>query len=247
MPDLIIGNTVVPYTLRRSPTARKARITVTPDLVELVVPDAANEDQIARVLESKRVWIYEHHQRMVERVTGMHTIHRFMTGAKVPYRGRLARLTVEGAEDRMVSISYKNGFLVSVPEWVSGGRREALIESELRLWFKRRLRRDTMEMARRLGAPVGLVAKAIRIKDQKHMWGSCGRDRIVNLNWRLIFAPKAVLEYAVAHELAHLAERNHSPAFWSLVRRLVPDYEGRKDWLEANEHVLGYRYVPVEI
>ncbi|MBO6561152.1 MAG: M48 family metallopeptidase [Nisaea sp.] len=247
MPDLIIGNTVVPYTLRRSASARKARITVTPDQVELVVPEAANEDQIARVLESKRAWIYEHHQRMAERSAEMHTIHRFMTGAKVPYRGRLVRLTVQRTDKPVVSVEYRNGFLVSVPEWVTERNREAVIEGELRLWFKVRLRRDTREMARRLGEPAGLVAKAIRIKDQKHMWGSCGRDRVVNLNWRLIFAPKAVLEYAVAHELAHLEERNHTSAFWSLVRRLVPDYERRKDWLEANEHVLGYRYVPVEI
>lgn len=247
MPELIVGTTVIPYVLHRSLVAKQARITVTPDQVEVVVPDAANDDQIERVLAKKRAWIVEHHLAMKERAAGMHTIRRFATGAKVPYRGRLARLTVDRTDDRVVSVAYRNGLVVSLPDWVGERDRETVIESELRLWFKGRLRRDTSEMARRLGDPAGLSAKAVRIKDQEHMWGSCGRDRTVNLNWRLIFAPKPVLEYAVAHELAHLAERNHTPAFWYLVRRLVPDYEGRKRWLDTNEHVLGYRYVPVEI
>jgi hypothetical protein len=56
--------------------------------------------------------------------------------------------------------------------------------------------------------------QGVRIKDQKHVWGSCGPDRIVNLNWHLIFAPKTVLEYAVVHELCHLRHRNHDRSFW---------------------------------
>lgn len=247
MPDLVIGNAVVPYTLRRSPTAKKARIMVTPGLVEVVVPDAANDDQIARVLEKKRAWIFEHHQRMSERVASMHSIRRFMTGAKIPYRGRLARLTVETTDDHLVTIAYRNGFKIECPSQISEAQRDAVIESELRLWMKARLRRDLKAMARPLGARLGTRPRDIRIKDQKSLWGSCGQDRIVNLNWRLVFAPRQVLEYALAHEMAHLRERHHGPAFWSVVRSLMPDYELHKAWLERNEHLLGYRVIPVEI
>lgn len=247
MPELVIGNVTIPYTLLRSPTARKARITVTPDRVEVVVPDASNDDQVARVLEKKRVWIFEHHQRMAERLEGMHTIRRFATGAKVPYRGRLARLTVGTTDERLVSIAYRSGFKIDCPGQIPEEGRDAVIESELRLWMKTRLRRDLQALARPLAARLGIKPKGIRVKDQRSMWGNCGQDRVVNLNWRLAYAPKQVLEYALAHEMTHLRERHHGPAFWSVVRSLMPDYEVHKAWLERNEHLLGYRVIPVEI
>ncbi|WP_420564724.1 M48 family metallopeptidase [Thalassobaculum sp.] len=247
MPDLVVGNAVIPYTLRRSPTARKARITVTPDQVEVVVPAAANDDQIARILAKKRAWIFEHHQRMAERLAGMHTIRRFTTGAKIPYRGRLARLTVGTTAERLVSISYRSGFTIDCPHQIPEEGRDAVIESELRLWMKTRLRHDVQALARPLAARLGTKPRDIRVKDQRTMWGSCGQDRVVNLNWRLVFAPRQVLEYALAHEMAHLRERHHGAAFWSVVRSLMPDYEPHKAWLEANEHLLGYRVIPVEI
>lgn len=247
MPDLVIGDAVVPYTLTRSVLAKKARITVTPDLVEVVVPEAATTDQIAKVLDQKRAWIFEYHQRMNERLAGMHTIRRFSSGAKIPYRGRLARLTVATTQEKSVAIAYRHGFQIGCPEWISEGQRDGVIETELRLWMKARLRRDLTVMARPLEALHGLKPKAIRIKDQKHFWGSCGRDKIVNLNWRLVFAPKQVLHYALVHEMAHLRERNHDDGFWSLVRSMMPEYLAQKEWLERNEHLLGYRFIPVEI
>jgi predicted metal-dependent hydrolase len=83
----------------------------------------------------------------------------------------------------------------------------------------------------------------VQVKDQKYGWGSCGRDRVVNLNWHLVFAPKTVLEYAVVHELCHLRHRNHDRDFWRLVGTILPDWEARKAWLDGNEHFLTLRRV----
>jgi predicted metal-dependent hydrolase len=51
--------------------------------------------------------------------------------------------------------------------------------------------------------------------------------------------PKPVFEYVVVHEVCHLEHRDHSPAFWALVKRVVPDYQERKEWLEEHEVRLG--------
>ena len=115
--------------------------------------------------------------------------------------------------------------------------------SALRLWLRKRLGEDAQAFVREHGEPNALKPKAVRIKDQKHLWGSCGRGRIVNLNWHLIFAPKPVLEYAVVHELCHMRHRNHDFAFWRLVGSLLPDWKARKAWLEANEHLLTLRRI----
>jgi predicted metal-dependent hydrolase len=53
-------------------------------------------------------------------------------------------------------------------------------------------------------------------------------------NWRLIMAPPAVLDYVAAHEVAHLVEMNHSPAFWAVVARLYPNWQVQRDWLKSN-------------
>ncbi len=246
MPVLTVGDTEIPYVLKRSPVARRARITVMPDEVEVVVPELATDEQIARALHRKRAWIFEQTRAVQAKAAKGHVIHRFATGAKIPYRGRLMKLTVVPGDDALVGITYRNGFLIEYPQAASPASRDALIESALRLWLMKRVREDVGEFARRYAGD-GLKPKSILVKNQKHLWGSCGQDRVVNLNWKLVFAPKAVLEYAVVHELCHLKHRNHDDAFWQLVGCHVPDWRERKLWLERNEHLLGFEKVETVI
>jgi hypothetical protein len=77
-----------------------------------------------------------------------------------------------------------------------------------------------------------MKASSVQAKHFLRLWGSCGKDGSIRINRRLIFAPKPVLEYVVAHELAHLIERNHSPKFWQTVASVLPEYERPKAWLD---------------
>lgn len=238
MPTLVVGASQIDYILRRSLSAKRARITVTPTEVEVVVPTWATEDDIAAALHRRREWLALQRREMTARVAATPKIGHFVTGAKIPYRGRRARLTVEQTDTIAVEVTYRNGFYVACPSILSEASRDPLIETALRLWFRRQVRRDVTAFVRKHGTEKGLKPRGIQIKDQKHFWGSCGADRIVNLNWHLIFAPKTVLEYAVVHEICHLRHRSHDPAFWGLVGSILPDWEVRKRWLERNEHLL---------
>lgn len=238
MPTLTVGNTSIEYLLKRSDTATRARITVTPKSVEVVVPTSATAEEIQGVLDRRRAWLFEQTRRMAAQAASANTVHRFVTGAKIPYRGRLMRLRVESSDDPQVEVSYRNGFLVQCPRSTPSAAKDDLIESALRLWLRKRLRTDVAEFVDRHGEPNGLKPKGIAIKEQKHLWGSCGRDRVVNLNWHLIFAPRTVLEYAVVHELCHLRHRTHDRDFWGLVGTILPDWEARKAWLDQNEQFL---------
>ncbi len=148
------------------------------------------------------------------------------------------RLIVKATSTRGISITYQGGFLVHVPRSFADGQHDSHVRAALVDWFQERLHDDAAAFARKHAVRLGEVPRAIHVKEQKHLWGSCGKDRIVNLNWRLIFMPKTVLEYVVVHELCHLVNRNHSSGFWAAVRRLLPDYEPRKVWLER--HGAGY-------
>ena len=68
----------------------------------------------------------------------------------------------------------------------------------------------------------------ISVRNSKGRWGSCSSDGALSFNYRLIKIPVELAEYVVAHELAHLAEHNHGPRFWSLVERAIPDYKKRR-------------------
>jgi predicted metal-dependent hydrolase len=84
---------------------------------------------------------------------------------------------------------------------------------------------------------MSVQSRAVRIKRMQTRWGSCGGKNDINLNWLLSFAPAAVLEYVLVHELCHIRHRDHSPSFWAMVREHCPGYAGERAWLK--EHGAG--------
>jgi len=92
-------------------------------------------------------------------------------------------------------------------------------------------------LADRLGCPLNDVT----IKDTKSRWGSCSSMHNINYSWRIALAPETVIDYLIAHEVAHLRHQDHSRAFWRCVRELYPEAEAGKVWLRLHSREL-YRY-----
>lgn len=80
----------------------------------------------------------------------------------------------------------------------------------------------------------------IFFKNNSSNWGSCSSLGNINISTKLLLAPEEVLDYVCIHELAHLIQRNHSPKFWDLVGKSMPDYRNKIDWLKLNGHKLSY-------
>ena len=89
------------------------------------------------------------------------------------------------------------------------------------------LGRKALDFARQMGVSFGRIT----IKEQKTRWGSCSSRGNLNFNWKLMLAPEEVQDYVVVHELAHLKEMNHSPAFYGEVEKIMPDYRLWQKWL----------------
>ncbi len=80
---------------------------------------------------------------------------------------------------------------------------------------------------------LGVKPRALRLKDTRSRWGSCAPDGTLAFSWRLVMAPGWVLDYVVAHEVAHLKELNHSARFWAHVSRLTPHRDDAVEWLRV--------------
>jgi predicted metal-dependent hydrolase len=101
-------------------------------------------------------------------------------------------------------------------------------------YLRREAKRDLEAASRRFAGELGVHVKRVAVRDQSSRWGSCSTSGALSFSWRLILAPRSVLEYLAAHEVAHLLEMNHSARFWRLVQRLCPDHERAKVWLDVH-------------
>lgn len=234
MPSIQVGNTTIPYEIRRSSIAKKKSIVVTPNNVEVIAPDDADEWAVLSFVEAKRRWVFTKLTEMNERLAFLerHTYHRLQSGAKIRFRGRNAALTIRAVEQPDFEIKFNGGFDIAAPKHLSGDELEAALGREMILWFRSYLKTDVEALRRRYERLTGLSATGSAITHSATLWGSLTRSGVIKINWHLIEAPKAILEYVVLHELCHTAHRNHTPAFWALIAQHMPDYPSRKRWLE---------------
>lgn len=246
MPSVRVGRTEIAYELRRSALVSERRITVTPGAVEVLARAADSEAEIKDFLSRKRVWLLNAVRELDEVSATRAVVPRFMTGSKIPFRGRKASLIVRRTDGPHIHIDFKGRFIVDLPDWVTPEAAEAVVATELKLWLKQRVRRDVIEIARAYRKRFDLRPKAVRVGDLASGWGSCGPEGTVQINWLLVFAPKRVLEYVVVHEMAHLRHRSHGEEFWAFLGEIMPDYAIPKGWLATHQGSLDASFLVVK-
>ena len=210
------GSPAVPLTLRRSARARRIslRISQLDGRVTLTLPRGVPEAQALDFAAEKEGWIRTHLEaRPADVAVG--------PGAVLPVEG-VARRVVAGP-GRGVQLFADE---ISVPE-ASAARR---LQSWLRELARDRLTAAADSYARTLGRDFSRIT----LRDTRSRWGSCSAQGALMFSWRLVLAPPEVLHYVAAHEVAHLAEMNHSPAFWALVERLHGPCDAPRGWLRAH-------------
>jgi len=100
----------------------------------------------------------------------------------------------------------------------------AQIEKIVMAWYREQALTHFGQRLKLYAAKLGVSLPQLRLSRAKTQWGSCDARGIIHLNWRLIQMPVHLIDYVVAHELSHLIEMNHSPAFWKTVESVYPDY-----------------------
>lgn len=216
---ITIGNEILPILIKRHRASRRFVIRYQPSrhAVSLTLPRYASLRQALRFAEEKREWI----GRQIEKKPP----HIFFTdGQVIPFLGRDLRLCHRGGR----GVVRMEGDSVFVPGDT------AFMARRVREWMKVEAKKEMTARTHTHAFSLGVRVKKITLRDTGSCWGSCSKGGNLSLSWRLAFAPPAVLDYVVAHEVAHIAEHNHSPAFWALVAQLCPHYKQAKAWLTAH-------------
>ena len=223
--EIIFDRAVYLVHLRRHRQARRytLRIDATSRQVVLTIPPRGSLKEARDFAQQHGAWIAARLKRLPEAAPFAH-------GLEVPLRGVPHRIT------------HRRGQRGTVwTETGPDGERLICVAGEpphldrrIGDFLKREARRDLEAASRRHAARLRVLFKRISVRDQSSRWGSCSNTGVLSFSWRLILAPPFVLDYLVAHEVAHLAELNHSSRFWKLVKRLFPDADRAKAWLEVH-------------
>ena len=219
----------VTYEVRRSEKASQTRIDAGLDGITLVLPAGLEADP-DDIMAEKADWVLRQRDRYARYRDEMPE-RRFEEGEYFPVLGK----------ERPVEVT-------SIPE--SRVTQEALqlsatrveqtsIREELEHLYRETAREHFIARADHFCEAMGATYEQIQIRNQKTRWGSYSpRTGTLSLNFRLLMAPTEIVDYVIAHELAHEEHPNHGPRFWRLVAQHVPDYQERGEWLKKNGHRL---------
>jgi predicted metal-dependent hydrolase len=228
---------MIEYTLRRSDRARHTRLTIRPDgEVVVTLPSRAPERWASDLVRARADWIDRHQARL--------TAARDRLAAR-PSLGAGRGINLGGLEHAVEVVPLANGRRRSrvVHDDAEGPRLRLELAADdarapagvLEAW----LRSEAREViSRRLAVrerDLGVQPNSVAIRDQRSRWGSASRRGTLSFSWRLVMAPASVVDYVVVHELAHLRQFGHGPAFWRIVRGAVPDADAARRWLRAHE------------
>ncbi len=208
-------------TVRISPRARRLslRVDAAKRGVELVLPRRFSAETALGFVSSHRGWI-------AARIAAMPPPRPLGEGASVPVFGVPHRIRRE-LNPKAPPVAIADGEIRVRGEPAHLPRR---VRDHLTALAKRDFAARAHATAARIGKSVGRVG----VRDPKSRWGSCSSKGVLSFSWRLVLAPEAVIDYVVAHEVAHLVEMNHGPRFWRLVASLVPDVAKSRAWLRRH-------------
>ncbi|MEO8442438.1 MAG: SprT family zinc-dependent metalloprotease [Betaproteobacteria bacterium] len=214
----------IEYTLKRSRRRRSITLTIDESGLRVGAPWRASQSRVDTVLVAHAPWIT---RKLAEWQARRPLPFTWQAGATVMALGESLTLMVDAA----ITVTTRHGNHLCV----SGGADDpARLEELVTVWLRDMAQSWFEQRAAHFARVLDVRVPSIRLSNARTRWGTCHPDGRVHLNWRLIQAPPALVDYVVVHELAHLREPNHSPRFWTWVAGVLPDYRERRQALRRD-------------
>jgi predicted metal-dependent hydrolase len=217
-----LGGRLVPYQLKRS-KRRTISLAIDHRGLRVWAPRAARQSDIDSLLREHGNWVLDKLDSWKDRAPP--PILEIADGLRLPCLGGELTVRLASGANRTV--------------WPADGRQLTLCLAQpadarrvLEKALRERVREVFLERLQLLAPRLGVPMPTLALSSARTRWGSCSSRGSIRLNWRLVFMPLPVIDYVVAHELAHLKEMNHGPRFWSVVEGLCPDWRERRTELK---------------
>jgi len=222
-----VGGRSLPLRVSENPRARRLTLRIKPGAQGLTVttPVGVPMLEVERFLYRNRAWLEEKLEKAPDRP-------EVRPGIKIPIRGvnheivhEPGRGVTEAVRDTDSARLIVRGERIHLPRRVAD-------------YLKKEAKAEIGALVEKHAQTVKRPVKSIRYKDTVSRWGSCSSEGNLSFSWRIMMAPRPVIDYLVAHEVAHLVHMNHGPKFWALCEELCPDTKRCKAWLKKNGSAL---------
>ncbi|MDQ6993186.1 MAG: SprT family zinc-dependent metalloprotease [Mariprofundus sp.] len=228
--------TEAPYTIIRRPRRKTASIVIHSDnRIEVLAPLTLTEIEIAAWVSSKQAWIrqklhFNTHSRRPYQAK------KFIPGESFSLLGESYLLVIKASPKACIELDDKQ-LIIQQPLKSCAAQQSYLRDATMR-WYQAFAHKHLNQRVALFAQHIGKTPTLVGIKNYRSRWGSCHIDGRIYFNWRIIMAPTDIVDYVVVHELCHLHQHNHSPAYWRLVASIMPDYRKAKQWLKENSLAL---------
>ena len=227
---LVIGSRTLHYALKRS--ARRSigfaidstGLTITaPRWVTFFFNDTATTEKQRWIFTKLIEWQTRVEQRALPKVD-------WKDGAQVPYLGQPVHVRLGSPQGTLAFSAEDSALQVPLPLQADPQQ----IKDRVQGWLQGEAKRVFGERLAIYAEKLGVNYRAYALSSAATRWGSCSSDGKIRLNWRLIHFPLSIIDYVVAHELAHLREMNHSPRFWQTVESIFPEFREARQTLKSH-------------
>jgi predicted metal-dependent hydrolase len=227
--DVRLDGHLVAYEMRRA-RRRSIGFVVGPEGLSVSVPRWVGVTEVDSALQEKRGWILRKLREQRERALRLQAARiDWRDGTELPFLGDTVILVLDARTTGAVLDNGADGLPGVAQRLLRIGLPHTATPEQIRdavqSWLQRQARRVFEERCALFATRLNVRVRRISLSSAATRWGSANADGSIRLNWRLVHFALPIIDYVVAHELAHLREMNHSPAFWDVVRSVLPDYE----------------------
>lgn len=225
---LTLSGRTLEYGLKRS-ARRTIGFSIDGSGLMITAPRWVTLADIETAIAGKERWIFSKlaewqtrvEQRALPRI-------EWRDGAEIPYLGKPVRIALASAHASLVFDTQAGALALALPAHADAQQ----IKDRVQGWLQTEAKRLFGERLAYYADKLGVAYKGYALSSAATRWGSCSSDGRIRLNWRLIHFPLSIIDYVVAHELAHLREMNHSPRFWQTVESIFPEFKEARHTLK---------------
>lgn len=225
---LTLNGRTLEYGLKRS-TRRTIGFAIDGTGLTITAPRWVTLADIEAAIAGKERWIFTKlaewqtraEQRALPRV-------EWREGAHIPYLGKPVRIALASSNGALAFDATEAWLALALPAHADAQQ----IKDRVQGWLQNEAKRLFGERLDVYAQKLGVGFKGYALSSAATRWGSCSSDGRIRLNWRLIHFPLSIIDYVVAHELAHLREMNHSPRFWQTVESIFPEFREARQTLK---------------